>query len=651
MSHRVPDLDANHGGSIGFNHLDNLDIRSGKGDAGSVAFSHRDHSAVCSERDEGYQPQHRKQASVHVPENVFNHIPWMERESEKKNKHACSMGRESVPALEVPLSHLLFQDDEMLSWLQYPLEDSFDKNYCSEPIFEQALNAPSHNAHDRFSSRTLREGEKLPAIGLPSQPAELSHSNMGGRTLTSDVAMAMGAFRVAGVLPQAGGEAFHRVHTTGQPSDPRETYEAPPPKATDALHVPSNAMDIQSALTLRSQYIAKQSALNFSLFSRPVAATKTSLQILGTSSGPSNIEKTSKPFITHGNEGLSFSATEFTAAASLSGLSSPVESDLSHQSKGKKQKTNCTSQRKCLPPMLSFGYENNAGKEKVELSTHFKMSAGIGSETLETVDVTLTSPSGGSGNSSEKSVKEIAASSCKRKSCPAEESECESKDAEEVAASEKQPASGRPSPAKRTRAAEIHNQSERKRRNKINDRMKALQELIPNANKTDKASMLDEAIEYVKTLQAQLQLMSMRTGMVLPSVMTSPGMQYPSIQQRLVSSHMNMGMGVSMGLAMGMGMLDASATGVCAGRAVVTMPPFLGQRVPGPAYHVAGYQPSGSSSIVHEAQGHMHINEGHSLLSTHQLQPLHLNMQISSDMRRAFMQQHQTQENFTSKEP
>lgn len=388
----------------------------------------------------------------------------MEKESEKKNKHACFMGRESVPALEVPLSHLLFQDDEMLSWLQYPpLEDSFDKNYCSEPIFEHALNAPSHNAHNRFSHRTLREGEKLPAIGLPSQPAMLSHSNVGGRTLTSDVAMTIGAFRVAGLLPQAGDEAFHRIRTTGQPSDLRETYEAPPPKATDALHVPSNVTDIiHWALSLPSHHIEKQSALNFSLLSHPVAATNTSLQILGTSSGPSNMEKTRKPFITHGNEGLSFSAVEFTATASMSGLSSPVESDLRHQSKGKNQKTNCTSQRKCSPPMLSFRHENSAGKEVVELNTHFQTSAGIGSQTLETVDVTLTSPSEGSGNSSEKSVKETAAaSSCKRKSCPAEESECESKDAEEVAASEKQSASGRPSPAKRTRAAEIHNQSER----------------------------------------------------------------------------------------------------------------------------------------------------------------------------------------------
>lgn len=69
---------------------------------------------------------------------------------------------------------------------------------------------------------------------------------------------------------------------------------------------------------------------------------------------------------------------------------------------------------------------------------------------------------------------------------------------------------------KRSRAAEVHNLSERKRRDRINEKMKALQDLIPNSNKTDKASMLDEAIEYLKMLQMQLQVLSTRTQMMGP---------------------------------------------------------------------------------------------------------------------------------------
>ncbi|XP_010467931.1 PREDICTED: transcription factor PIF1-like [Camelina sativa] len=86
---------------------------------------------------------------------------------------------------------------------------------------------------------------------------------------------------------------------------------------------------------------------------------------------------------------------------------------------------------------------------------------------------------------------------------------------------------------KRTRAAEVHNLSERKRRDRINERMKALQELIPRCNKSDKASMLDEAIEYMKSLQLQIQMMSMGCG-VMP-------MMYPGMQQ-----YMAMGMGMGM---------------------------------------------------------------------------------------------------------
>ncbi|KAL6993764.1 hypothetical protein U1Q18_011880 [Sarracenia purpurea var. burkii] len=61
-------------------------------------------------------------------------------------------------------------------------------------------------------------------------------------------------------------------------------------------------------------------------------------------------------------------------------------------------------------------------------------------------------------------------------------------------------------PSKRSRAAEVHNLSEKRRRSRINEKMKALQNLIPNSNKTDKASMLDEAIEYLKQLQLQVQV-------------------------------------------------------------------------------------------------------------------------------------------------
>ncbi|KAG2666320.1 hypothetical protein I3760_15G052700 [Carya illinoinensis] len=83
------------------------------------------------------------------------------------------------------------------------------------------------------------------------------------------------------------------------------------------------------------------------------------------------------------------------------------------------------------------------------------------------------------------------------------------------------------SSSKRSRVAEVHNLSEKRRRGKINEKMKALQNLIPNSNKTDKASMLDEAIDYLKQLQLQVQMLSMRNRLSLHP-MCLPGVQQPA---------------------------------------------------------------------------------------------------------------------------
>lgn len=111
--------------------------------------------------------------------------------------------------------------------------------------------------------------------------------------------------------------------------------------------------------------------------------------------------------------------------------------------------------------------------------------------------------------------------------------------------------------------------------------MKALQKLVPNASKvsntsqqrtiyiyiyfnsflfrnqnrlslqTDKASMLDEVIEYLKQLQAQVQMMNnVRNMAPAPPQMVIPlGMQQ-QLQMALLAR---------MGMAMGMGMLDMSS--------------------------------------------------------------------------------------------
>ncbi|KAJ3669882.1 hypothetical protein LUZ60_010206 [Juncus effusus] len=63
--------------------------------------------------------------------------------------------------------------------------------------------------------------------------------------------------------------------------------------------------------------------------------------------------------------------------------------------------------------------------------------------------------------------------------------------------------------ARRGQATDPHSIAERLRRERIAERMRALQELVPNTNKTDRAAMLDEILDYVKFLKLQVKVLSM----------------------------------------------------------------------------------------------------------------------------------------------
>ncbi|KAF3321631.1 transcription factor PIF4-like isoform X2 [Carex littledalei] len=131
-----------------------------------------------------------------------------------------------------------------------------------------------------------------------------------------------------------------------------------------------------------------------------------------------------------------------------------------------------------------------------------------------TNEMTTTSSSGGSGGNFGK-VGNLNAKDSKRKEKvkEGEGSESHSEDADDNEAVNPSKAVNKRTSKRRSRAAEVHNLSERRRRDRINEKMRALQELIPHCNKTDKASILDEAIEYLKSLQMQVQIMWMGSGM------------------------------------------------------------------------------------------------------------------------------------------
>ncbi|KAL4375949.1 hypothetical protein GQ457_02G003510 [Hibiscus cannabinus] len=63
--------------------------------------------------------------------------------------------------------------------------------------------------------------------------------------------------------------------------------------------------------------------------------------------------------------------------------------------------------------------------------------------------------------------------------------------------------------ARRGQATDPHSIAERLRRERIAERIRALQDLVPSVNKTDRAVMLDEIVDYVKFLRLQVKVLTM----------------------------------------------------------------------------------------------------------------------------------------------
>ncbi|XP_038715160.1 transcription factor bHLH49-like isoform X2 [Tripterygium wilfordii] len=73
--------------------------------------------------------------------------------------------------------------------------------------------------------------------------------------------------------------------------------------------------------------------------------------------------------------------------------------------------------------------------------------------------------------------------------------------------------------ARRGEATNSHSLAERVRREKISERMQFLQDLVPGCSKvTGKAVILDEIINYVQSLQRQVEFLSMKLGTLNPGL-------------------------------------------------------------------------------------------------------------------------------------
>ncbi|XP_061347003.1 transcription factor PIF4-like isoform X2 [Gastrolobium bilobum] len=343
----------------------------------------------------------------------------------------------------------LIQDDETVSWIQYPLEDPLEQEFCSNLLSEM----PPSEVESYKQIRQFEEGKfsKLEASSAPHHvPVSSQSPNM-------------------------------------KPSGVHEFSGIP---------MPAPRFHVSDSSQKNNNLGGSHKVLNFSHFSAPPNVSSASAnahlrdKITGNNMPKSEIRECSV----------------MTVGSSYCGSNQiPQDPDVSRASSNGGWTTTLTAEpeavrddgQRTLP-------QNEKGKSDM-------------------LEPTMTSSSGGSGSSLGKTCSlSTRNQGQKRKGIDVEDSEEQSEDTE-LKSAVRNKASQRAGSARRNRAAEVHNLSERRRRDRINEKMKALQQLIPHSNKTDKASMLEEAIEYLKSLQLQLQVMWMGSGM---APVMFPGIQH-----------------------------------------------------------------------------------------------------------------------------
>ncbi|KAG4916764.1 Transcription factor PIF3 [Glycine max] len=312
----------------------------------------------------------------------------------------------------------------------------------------------------------------------------------------------------------------------------------------NANNVPSGSSGFSSLKMERQGPVMCSSSstmMNFSHFAKPAAIVKANIENIGLASRS-------------GNEGIQIKS----AAATVTNPAESTKVELSGECPKKpathNQDQDVTVSTKCDPSCKDVSKVDQNQTSNLVVGE----SVNKGHEAVEKgVELAVVSSSVCSGNGPERGS-EDPNQNLKRKSKDTEDFESQSEDVEEESVGVNKEVPARRNGAKKSRSAEVHNLSERRRRDRINEKMRALQELIPNCNKADKASMLDEAIEYLKTLQLQLQIMSMGTSLCMPAMMLHPGMQHMHAPHMGPFSPIGVGMQMRLGVGCGMGMPDAN---------------------------------------------------------------------------------------------
>lgn len=474
-------------------------------------------------------------------------------------------------------SHADHAEDEMVTWLQYPLEDTLERGYCSE-LFGQL-------------SSTLGKAKSVSDNGVTTgmNNGDCGKSGVSIRSESAEDALALGAGRVSGFVVQPGAEAFNKVKTAKQQPLCPQSSSSPGKSKSSPVHNSGSQMSHEKCKpsTLHSP-ILPGGFSNASLFANklPVHGTLPNYPIncMWLSASPSPSTVSSK----QGMEKMEFSGST-AAGSTLCELShlikenvlwkcSDPQSQISHIQGSSYSRITEDHMRRKSNHSTSDSHGEPLCTALDDAGTSVKLASPFTERRQEknadvcvvVPDVVVPSCSGGSQTSAEMSAKETSSMEMRKV-----EYDCQSKDVEGDSADISQPHKRR---SKRIRVAESHNLSEKRRRNRINEKLKTLQDLIPNSSKTDKASILDEAIEYLKTLQSQLQMMSSRSGMGVSPMLIPAGMQHMQMAQMAPVHPMGLGLPmvhVGMSMGVGMGMMDFSHG--------ITGRPF--QAVPAPSTH------------------------------------------------------------------
>lgn len=83
--------------------------------------------------------------------------------------------------------------------------------------------------------------------------------------------------------------------------------------------------------------------------------------------------------------------------------------------------------------------------------------------------------------------------------------------------------------ARRGQATDRHSVAERLRRERIGEKMKMLQSLVPGCDKLTGKVLLDEIINYVQSLQSQVEFLSMRLANLNPTMVYELGLDIRSV--------------------------------------------------------------------------------------------------------------------------